>query len=152
MKTKSELHCVHGVCVILQKTINIGDKLGVDLIVRRKRSRGVAFRDDPSVLGRNEFEGSVDKIAEAGAVVKNHKSRRQKERTYSTGRCCWPPPNACNHKLIAHPSHESTHTVIPRERGIRSFWTSGQQIIPPYRWRDAGLLCSRAKHPTITTL
>jgi hypothetical protein len=34
LKPESELHSVHGFCVVLQKTIDIYDKLGVDLIVR----------------------------------------------------------------------------------------------------------------------
>jgi hypothetical protein len=65
LETESEFHCIHGLCVILQEAIYIGDELGVDLIVRRERSRGITFWYDPSVLGRNEFEGSVDKITEA---------------------------------------------------------------------------------------
>lgn len=65
LETKSKFHCVHGFCVILQEAIDIGDQLGVDLIVGRERSGAVAVRDGPSVIGRNEFEGSVDKITEA---------------------------------------------------------------------------------------
>ncbi len=70
LKTESEFYCVHGFCVILQKTIDIGDKLGIDLIIRRERSRGITFGNDPSVLRGNEFESSVDKIAKAGRTSK----------------------------------------------------------------------------------
>jgi hypothetical protein len=94
-------------------TVDICDKLRVDLIVRRERSRSVAFRDNPSVLGRNELEGSVNEITEAGRSSKNEEIQVTKGRTCLTGHCCSLPPDAHYH-LIAHPTYESNSHSHPK--------------------------------------